>query len=193
MKRTIVSIVAALLAVTSAVSLAGCGGNDKKESTAASQTEDASKTDDGSKADDAGALTDRDTIALIDGVAIELNGTSEEVIGALGDNYEFSAQTSCHAEEGEDKTYAYEGFTINTYPNNGVETVLEVIVTTADFTTGNGVKVGDSLSAVTAAYGENYRKIGQAFYVYETADGKKQIRFSVENDTVTQIDYYYNV
>lgn len=195
MKRTIVSIVAALLAVASVATLAGCGGNnDKKESTASAASQaDASKADDASKSDAAGALADQDTIALLDGVAIDLNGTSEEVIGALGTNYTLTTQTSCHASEGEDKTYTYEGFTINTYPNNGVESVLEVIITKDSFTTSKGVKVGDSLSALTAAYGENYRKIGQAFYVYETADGKKQIRFSIENDTVTQIDYYYNV
>ena len=96
MKRTIVSIVAALLAVASVATLAGCGGNnDKKESTASAASQaDASKADDASKSDAAGALTDNDTIALLDGVAIDLNGTSEEVIGALGTNYTLTAHLS---------------------------------------------------------------------------------------------------
>lgn len=184
MKRTLIAIVAAMLAVTSVVSLAGCGGNnDKKESTAEASAQENNN----------GALADADTTATIKDVKVELNGDGATAIQALGTDYTYSAQTSCHANSGEDKTYAYQGFTVNTYPNDGKESVLEVIVTSGDYATSKGVKVGDKLAAVTAAYGDKYRTIGQKFYVYENEDGKKQIRFSIENDTVTQIDYYYNV
>lgn len=191
MKRTLIAIISAILATASVCSLAGCGSDSssKAQSSAAETTAAASSA---ASENAGGSLSVDDTSFVSNGVKVELDGDADAAVAALGQANDVSSQMSCHGE-GEDKTYTYTGFVLNTYPLNGKDRVLEVIVSSADFPTSKGVKVGDSLSVVTAAYGENYSKIGQAYYVYQTADGKKQIRFSVENDAVTEIDYYFNV
>ena len=114
-----------------------------------------------------------------------------DIVEALGEPKDVSSQTTCHGTEGEDKTYTYDGFTIMTYPKDGKDLVLEVNISSADIASSKGVKVGDPVSAVTAAYGEPSKKVG-VYYSYSTADNKS-LQFMVENDVVTEIDYFYTV
>ena len=126
-----------------------------------------------------------------EGVKITLNDEAAPVIEALGEPQSQSSQLSCHGEEGDDKTYVYEGFTVGTYPKNGVDRILEVVVNSEDLQTSKGIKIGDPVSKVTEIYGDNYRSIGM-YYSYDAADGKS-LQFFIENDVVAEIDYYYDV
>ena len=183
MKRSFVVIVSALIAAASVCSLAGCGSKEASQAQSAA----ASAASSAVAAADAGNGAFSDT----EGVNVELNTEIEPIVEALGEPKDVSSQTTCHGTEGEDKTYTYDGFTIMTYPKDGKDLVLEVNISSADIASSKGVKVGDPVSAVTAAYGEPSKKVG-VYYSYSTADNKS-LQFMVENDVVTEIDYFYTV
>lgn len=188
MKRVLM-IIAAMLTVTTAVSLTACGSNksadskDKSaEATAAAVTEAAATS--------TGALTAEDLVFSYNGASVELNGDADAAVAALGEAKNVSSQLSCHGT-GDDKTYTYDGFVLNTYPLDGADRVLEIVINTAGIPTSKGVQVGDPVSAVTAAYGENYSAIGK-YYAYDLGDGKS-LQFFILDDTVQEISYYYDV
>ena len=190
MKRTVITLVTAILAVTSVCSLAGCGSNESSKSTDASSAVQSSASSDNSSNSSSGAISATDAVFTYNGVNVELNGDAQAAVAALGEPNDVSSQLSCHGE-GEDKTYTYENFVLNTYPLNGEERVLEIVVKSADIPTSKGVKVGDTAETVTAAYGSGYREIG-TYYAYDAGNGKS-LQFLMENGTVKEIDYYYDV
>lgn len=187
MKKTtlcLVLMISLLLTV-----LAGCSSktdNTKKSESASSQNQTETVQEDTS------SISQDDVVFTTnEGVKITLNDEAAPVIEALGEPQSQSSQLSCHGEEGDDKTYVYEGFTVGTYPKNGVDRILEVVVNSEDLQTSKGIKIGDPVSKVTEIYGDNYRSIGM-YYSYDAADGKS-LQFFIENDVVAEIDYYYDV
>ena len=190
MKRTIAMIISALLALTLIFTLAGCGEQAPAESAAPQSAATEAATE--AAAADTGAIAAADVTFTYNGTAVELNAEADAIIAALGDYNDMSSQLSCHGGEGDDKTYIYNGFTVGTYPMDGVDRILEVVVSEAGIPTSKGVQVGDTLAKVTETYGTNYKQVGM-YYAYETSDGKCSLQFFIENDAVAEIDYYYNV
>ncbi len=193
MKRPIIYLVSAVIAVTSACALAGCGSDSSKAESKveSAQSSAAQSSAAQSSAQSGGTISADDAVFSFNGVKVELNGDANAAISALGEYKDVSSQLSCHSNEGEDKTYTYENFVLNTYPLNGQDRVLEVVIKSADIPTSKGVKVGDTASAVKAAYGDGFREVG-TYYAYDAGDGKS-LQFLIENDTVKEIDYYYDV
>ena len=187
MKRTLISVTAAALAVTSVLAFAGCGKNEQSSADTAATTAAAQET---TAAQAQGVIPESDTVFTYNGAKVELNTPIDDMLAALGQANEVSSQLSCHGE-GEDKTYSYNGFTVNSYPLNGKDYVMEVVVNEAGIPTSKGVAVGDTVSKVTEAYGNNYKAVG-VYYSYD-AGNKKSMQFLIENDTVTEIDYFYTV
>ncbi len=187
MKRTLISVTAAALAVTSVLAFAGCGKNEQSSADTAATTAAAQET---TAAQAQGVIPESDTVFTYNGAKVELNTPIDDMLAALGQANEVSSQLSCHGE-GEDKTYSYNGFTVNSYPLNGKDYVMEVVVNEAGIPTSKGVAVGDPVSKVTEAYGNNYKAVG-VYYSYD-AGNKKSLQFLIENDTVTEIDYFYTV
>lgn len=191
MKRPIIFVLTALMAASSVCALAGCGGKDSSSASGAAASTAPASVAETSGAAAASSIAAEDTVFTYNGVSVELNGDAQAAIDALGEPVSTSSQATCHGTEGDDKTYVYDGFSVNTYPKDGQDRVLEVVVTSSDIPTAKGVKVGDSLDAVKAAYGDGYRQVA-AYYAYETNDGKS-IQFAVVDNLVTEIDYYYDV
>ena len=187
MKRPIIYLVSAVIAVTSACALAGCGSNSSSQ--ANSKAESAQSSVAQSSAQAGGTISADDAVFSFNGVKVELNGDADAAIAALGEYKDVSSQLSCHGE-GEDKTYTYDNFVLNTYPLDGKDRVLEIVVKSADIPTSKGVKVGDSASAVKEAYGDGFREVG-TYYAYDAGDGKS-LQFLIENDSVKEIDYYFD-
>lgn len=171
-------LIAAILMLTMAFTLTGCGSDSKADETPATQ------------APAAAGFTVEDTTFYYRGIGLALDGKVEDVLTPLGDADEVKSELSCHGE-GEDKTYIYGDFTMKTYPKNGEDHILEVLVTKAGVPTSKGIQVGSTLAEVTAAYGSEYNKIAK-FCVFDAGEGKT-LRFAVEDDKVVQIDYYFNV
>ena len=191
MKRTLIAIIAAPVAASSALALSGCGGSSgsKSESKASDTSLSASSKAESTKEEDKAVISEEDVVFNHNGVSIKLNTPMEDVIGELGE-VEPKSEKSCHGE-GEDKTYTYEGFNVYTYPLDGKDMILQVAVTDAGIATSKGIEVGSSVDDVTAAYGSEFKKVG-VYYSYSAGEGKT-LRFRIKDNAVTQIDYYYNV
>ena len=183
--KKILIVMALVLALV--LSLAACGEEKPAPTDAPATTADTTEA----QAPAAEGLSAEDVVFSYNGVNVELDGDAQAALAALGAPVSESSQLSCHGQ-GDDKTYKYEGFILNTYPLDGEDRVLEIVINGEGITTSKGIKIGDSADAVTAAYGDGYRKIGM-YYAYNAADGKKSLQFFMENDTVKEIDYYYDV
>lgn len=185
MKKALSLILAIMMVMSLVAVLAGCGSDksdsDKKDDKKETATESQSA---------GGALAAEDLVATVNGVSVELNGDADEAVAALGEPKDSSSQLSCHGE-GDDKTYTYDGFVLNTYPLDGKDRVLEVVINAAGIPTSKGVQVGDAVAKVTEAYGADYKQVGQ-YYAYEGGDGKS-LQFFIKDDTVQEISYYYDV
>lgn len=186
MKRSMIIILAAVLVMALAFSLAACG-SESSGSTAAPATEAQQSDGDGSEA---GIAVD-DTTFTYNGVAVPLDGSIDEITAALGEPADVKSELSCHGE-GDDKTFTYDGFIVKSYPKDGVDRVLEVLINDAGIPTSKGIQVGSSIDEATAAYGDNYTTIASKRYVYDAGSGKT-LRFVVEDGKIIQIDYYFNV
>ena len=138
MKKNTVIIMLALMLL-----LAGCSG----------------KTNSGFSEDDLGLE--------IAGEKYYLREASSPVIEALGDGYEYSEMVSC-VYDGQDKTFAYPGLTVNTVPVEGRDIIEMFTLTDDTYATLRGVKVGMSRDQVIAAYGEEYFDDGYINYTVPT-------------------------
>lgn len=189
MKRILITVVAAALALTSAFALAGCGSSqsstDKKDASSATESKAESAA-----SQTAASISADDVVFTANGNKVELNSEMETVLAALGEAQNVSSQLSCHGE-GEDKTYTYDGFIVNTYPLDGKDRVMEVLVNKEGIPTNKNIQVGSSVDDVVAAYGSGYKKVG-VYYSYD-AGNKMSLQFLIENDKVVEIDYYYTV
>lgn len=196
MKKTLTIMLAVMLTLALVFTLAACGGNKtateaQTATTAATEAAPAVTEAATEAAAQTSSISPDDTVFTHDGVSVVLNDEAEPVIGALGDPVNTSSQLSCHGGEGDDKTYEYNGFSVGTYPKDGVDRILEVVISGEGIPTAKGIQVGDPLSKVTEAYGDGYRTVGM-YYAYEAGEGKS-LQFFIENDTVKEIDYYYDV
>lgn len=190
MKKTLIFVAAFAIALTSAFSLAGCGSSDDKKTTSATEAAETTKQESTEAQQSAGVIPESDTVFKYNGYSIELNSSIEDMIANLGEANSVDSQLSCHGE-GEDKTYTYDNFVVNSYPLDGKDYVMEVLITTAGVPTAKGIEVGSSADDVVAAYGSEYKEIG-VYYAYD-ANEKKSLRFLMEDGTVKEIDYYYTV
>lgn len=183
MKRSFLILLAAVLVLTMAFTLTGCGSDTPTEAPATAAPTQAGQTGAG--------ITEADTTFGINGVDVALDGSIDAVITALGDPLDVKSELSCHGE-GDDKTYTYNGFVIKSYPKDGEDRVLEVLINDAGIPTSKGIEIGSSIDDVIAAYGDNYSVIAGKRYVYDAGNGKT-LRFVTEDNAVVQIDYYFNV
>lgn len=196
MKKTLTIMLAVMLTLALVFTLAACGGNKtateaQTATTAATEAAPAATEAATEAAAQTSSISPDDTVFTHDGVSVVLNDEADPIIGALGDPVNTSSQLSCHGGEGDDKTYDYNGFSVGTYPKDGVDRILEVVISGEGIPTAKGIQVGDPLSKVTEAYGDGYRTVGM-YYAYEAGEGKS-LQFFIENDTVKEIDYYYDV
>lgn len=186
MKRSMIILASAVIALTSVAALAGCGSNNAESQPAATVAVETLVA----TTPAASSIAAEDAVFSYNGASVALNTDADAAVASLGEALEVGSQTSCHGV-GEDKTYTYQGFILNTYPLDGKDMVLEVVIKDAGIPTSKGVQVGDSVSKVTETYGENFKKVGM-YYSYSAGE-KMSLQFFIENDTVKEIDYYYDV
>ena len=106
-----------------------------------------------------------------------------------GTEISYSEVPSC-AGLGVDKTYTYEHYEVTTTPNGDKDMIYNIYLSDDSVKTNEGIKIGDSLEALTKAYGDNYEKRDNA-YTY-TLDNT-HLEFIVEGDIVSSITYYIDV
>ena len=107
----------------------------------------------------------------------------------LGEAKDYYEVQSC-AFDGMDKIYTFDNYEVHTYPDNGTDKVLSIYFLNDQVSTTEGVKIGDSLSSMLEVYGDGYEQLDTQ---YTYSKGLTQLRFIVENDAITSIEYNYNV
>ena len=94
---------------------------------------------------------------------------------------------SC-AFDGLDITYFYPGFELTTYPENGEEHILSVVLTDDSVSAPGGVTIGGSLSSMEKAYGTDYTQKG---WQYTYASGKGSLVFTFKDGVIIGIVFAY--
>ena len=116
-------------------------------------------------------------------VGSELTQAQKE---ALGSPIEVSEAPSCHYE-GMDTVYTYDGYSLQTYRQEEADILSMIIIESADYATDKGVRVGDTLDTVIAAYGEGAEET--QYYVTYTLSPSVTLTFSLTDDGVSAIEY----
>lgn len=135
-----------------------------------------------------GGSEEKDMFSLtIENVTIKGNTQVKQYLDKLGDDYEYSESISC-AYDGLDKIYAYDNFSIYTYPDGDKDYVLEVEVLGGNYATSKGIKIGSSREDVIKAYGEKYLEDGALLYYNKTNNAadttEPMLYFVMDNDKV---------
>lgn len=175
MKKTFISILAALMALTL---LCGCSAPASNSNGAAAPSGEFSKADLG---------------VLIAGKTYYLREDASAVLAALGDDFEYSEMVSC-VYDGKDKTYKFDGITVNTVPVDGKDLVEMFTLTSDKYSTLRGAKTGDALDAVRACY-DGAKEFDDGYLTYSlTADmqdvNAERIQFEYSDDRVNKIYIY---
>lgn len=132
-------------------------------------------------------FTKNDLIFRYNGNEIYLDENINDVKSKLGEPNDTIVAPSCYYD-GDDKTFVYNGFSINTYPDGENDYVVSITITEAGISTEKGAEVGMSINDVLAIYGDSYSQSGSN-YQYQIDD--KYIYFYVEGDTVQEIGFVY--
>lgn len=118
-------------------------------------------------------------------VSIAMHADAAPIIAALGEPKSYTEQASC-AFDGLDKTYSYGSFSINTYPKDGTDHISQLWFTDDQVSTGEGIRIGDSLAKVEQVYGRNGLTCGDAYILTK---GETSLTIITANGLVTSIQY----
>jgi hypothetical protein len=83
--------------------------------------------------------------------------------------------------------YTYDGYSLQTYRQEEADILSMIIIESADYATDKGVRVGDTLDTVIAAYGEGAEET--QYYVTYTLSPSVTLTFSLTDDGVSAIEY----
>lgn len=106
-------------------------------------------------------------------------------IAIHGEPAEYFESESC-AFQGLDKVYTYPGFVIRTYPDNGMDYILNIELRDDSVSTPEGCYIGDTESTVRNTYGEPSEVTATAL-IYKK--GSALLYFTITDGEVTAITY----
>lgn len=120
----------------------------------------------------------------------DLLKNAADIIAALGGSPVTSTAPACTSNGCDVKTYDYAGeLKIQCYIDGGVEYFFDYDILGGNYATSKGIKVGSSRADVEAAYGTGEESGNMLIY----NDGAKQLIFTLNGDTVSEIDFYVPV
>lgn len=120
----------------------------------------------------------------------DLLKNAADIIAALGGSPVTSTASACTSNGCDVKTYDYAGeLKIQCYIDGGVEYFFDYDILGGNYSTSKGIKVGSSRADVEAAYGAGEASGNMLIY----NDGAKQLIFTLNGDTVSEIDFYVPV
>lgn len=173
MKKGILSIIVVVAIVASI--LVGCGGSDTKVieggAPSASATEEATASE--------------MYFFTYDGIDMVVDTDAQLVVERLADPKQYFESPSC-AGEGIGKLYGYDDFEIQTYPVDGKDMILYVMLRTDNVATNEGIDLSKTKDDVKAAYGEPTSDSGDAL-TYEK--GGMKLVFLFDGEDMISIEY----
>ena len=172
--KKLIRIISVLMLATMMFTLAACGGDDATQPDTTPDSVVSDNTDAASK-----------YVFSYYGTNVAIDADMSALLGSLGDPLSYFEAESC-AFEGLDKTYTYVDFVVITYPDGQTDRVSTIRLTADTVSTAEGIEIGNALSDVIAAYGEDYV---QDVNSYTYTDGNTELMFIIENDIVSSITY----
>lgn len=120
------------------------------------------------------------------GVFVAPHAKMADLASGLGNPISYEESPSC-LYQGLDKDYTFPGFKLRTYPESGIDYVLNICFTDDSVATPEGIMLGSARFEVEAAYGTSYTE--QNGNVIYTKD-KTELRFRFDGDSVSAIEYW---
>ena len=172
--------------------LTACGEEDVKvvnklPGESNTEAEEETKQKDTSKKDEEDALTGYIFEVDADGtrVSVTTDVKMDGILEQLGEPVSYFEAESC-AFQGMDKTYTYEHFRIETYPEGETDRISAIIFLDDIEETQEGISIGMTKEDMENAYGTEYEENGSM--VIYTKDGK-HLSFLVKDGVIESIEY----
>jgi hypothetical protein len=118
-------------------------------------------------------------IFVYDGESVYMGEDMSAVLARLGEPKTALEAPSCAFPGEIDKVYGYAGANILTFPDDGVDYVYMVNYMDDSITTPEGIRLGDTLDDVTAAYGGGYT---EEMSQYTYTKGDTYLRFLLDGE-----------
>ncbi|GLX70694.1 hypothetical protein [Paenibacillus glycanilyticus] len=181
MKKASIGLIALLLA------LSGCGNKPAEEG--APSPNALTQTEDGATLPAASVMPEQTSgdsfVFEANGIAIPMHAEATPILKQLGTPQSYFESQAC-AFPGLNKIYQYSSFDVYAYEKDGIDYIASVILFDDTVATKEGVTLFNKKSDVIKAYGDKFTN-NLNLYVYD--QGKSQLRFVIENDQVTSIEY----
>ncbi len=168
-------LIYALLCACMLASLTACGGDnsgDNKKETAVKKEENNANKGEGFAFD-------------YKGTKITMNAETKSILAALGEPKSMTEEPSC-AFDGNDKTYYYGSFYMQTYTMKNVDYVYCLWFADDTVSTEEGIFIGATEDEVKKAYGEDSYN-GKNAYIVTKGDSKLTV--IVKDGAVSNITY----
>ena len=123
------------------------------------------------------------------GTDIRLNGDMQVILNALGEPKKYTEETSC-AFTGLDKTYTYDSFILQTYPQGDKDYVYCFWFVDDLVQTNEGIRIGDDQAKVESAYGAEAYNGSNAYILTE---GDTTFTVILDEGVVTSIQYAVSI
>lgn len=185
---------AAVLVLTAALLLAGCGSNAKViegevKTTGGEEAKEETQTpEDGAEVEAETPATEeaahKGYVFVYQDIVMEMDADAAPVLEKLGEANSYFEAPSC-AFEGIDKMYTYSSFELDTYPTGEKDYISAVIFKDDSVTTQEGIGIGDSREKLVETYGEGTEETGMI--VYHSDDMK--LCFIIQDDNIASIEY----
>ena len=118
-------------------------------------------------------------------VSVTTDVDMKGILEQLGEPASYFEAASC-AFQGLDKTYTYEHFRIETYPEGETDKISSIIFLDDIEETQEGISIGMTEEDMKNTYGKEYEENG-AMVIY-TKDGK-HLSFLIKDDVIESIEY----
>jgi hypothetical protein len=125
-------------------------------------------------------------IFVYDNENVYMGEDMSAVLTRLGEPKTALEAPSCAFPGEIDKVYGYAGANILTYPDDGVDYVYMVNYMDDSITTPEGIRLGDTLDDVTAAYGDGYT---EEMSQYTYTKGDTYLKFLLADGVIISITY----
>lgn len=184
---------AAVLILSAALLLAGCG-NDAKviegevKTSGGENSEETAQAGGEETSEEAAAgqeAAHKGYVFIYNDIVMEMDAEASAVLEQLGEANSYFEAPSC-AFEGIDKMYTYGSFELDTYPTGDKDYISAVIFKDDTITTPEGVGIGDSREKLTEAYGDGGAEEA-GMIVYRKDDMK--LCFIIQDDSIASIEY----
>ena len=125
------------------------------------------------------------------GVDIAVNSPMNDILGSLGNNYQYFEAASC-AGQGISKFYTFNGgsFVISTNPVDNLDSIAMITLNDDSVSTAEGIYIGNTVDQLKAAYGEPSSASTDTVFTYEK--GSSTLVFQIDDESHKIISIVYN-